>query len=187
MRSMSSQPRVSLEGDMGIRRAGVRGGAARVRCSHPRHTGAAPVPPKAEDGSVRDFFDGVAVPGGDADDDGAVALDFALAAESAEAAEAGGFFDAVHLGLGFLGEVLHALLDVDVAGGAGADSAAGVLDVDAVLHGELEEGAGLAGHERDLGRGLAEALGVFKEEADGDGLREFAAIDVADVHEAGLR
>lgn len=88
---------------------------------------------------VRDFFDGVAVPGGDAHDDGAGAFDFALAGESAVALEAGGFFDSVFFRFAGWREVFHALLDVDVAGGAGADSAAGVLDVDAVLHGEFEE------------------------------------------------
>src|SRR5262245_30555146 len=88
--------------------------------------------------SVRDFLDGVAVPARDAELDGAFLLDDALAGEAAVALQAGGFFDAVFLGLGRLAEVPRALLDIHMAGGAGADAAARVLDIDVGAERHLE-------------------------------------------------
>lgn len=132
---------------------------------------------------MRHFFDRVAVPGGDSDHDGAGAFDFALATEAAVALEAGGFFDSVFFGFARLGEVFHALFDVDVAGGAGADSAAGVLDVDAVLHGEFEEVLALGTLHLEFGGVLAgESLGVFEEELHGDDGWAVFVIGVAEVH-----
>lgn len=135
---------------------------------------------------MRDFFHRVAVPGGDSDHDGAGAFDFALATEAAVALESGGFFDSVFFGFARLGEVFHALLDVDVAGGAGADSAAGVLDVDAVLHGKFEKVLALGAFHFEFGGVLAgESLGVFEEELDGDDGGAVFVIGVAEVHGVG--
>ena len=131
---------------------------------------------------VRDFFDRVAVPGRDADDDRAVALDLALAAQAAVHLESRGLLNAVVFGFGGLGDLIHALFDIHMAGGAGADGAAGVLDVDAGLDGDLEEVLALGGGDIPLGFvGAGEPLGVFEEELDGDGLGAVIVIGVAEV------
>jgi len=131
--------------------------------------------------SVRDFFDGVAVPGGDTDGDRGVALNHALATEAAVSLQAGGLFDAVFFGFGGFAELVRALFDVDVAGAAGADAAAGVLDVDAVGHGDFEEvlpWRGVHGHGVFVLAG--EPLGVFHLHLDED--RGGGWVDRADVH-----
>ncbi len=118
---------------------------------------------------VRDFLDCVAVPGGDADNDGAIAFDLALAGEAGVALEPGGFLDAVFLFVCWFGEVFGTLLDVEMAGRAGADAAAGVLDVDTVFDGEFEEVLTLCGFDCPLGFfGAGEGIGVFEVEGDGD-------------------
>lgn len=115
---------------------------------------------------VGDFLDRVAIPGWDAYLDRAVAADQALTREAAVSLQPRCFLDAILFRFGRFGEVLVARFDVDVAGGAGADAAAGVLDVDAVIHRQFEEALARAAHERVLALAVAgEALGVFQDES----------------------
>ena len=134
---------------------------------------------------VGDFLDGVSVPGGDADDDGAFFADLALAGEAAVSLEAGCFFDAVVLGLGGLGEEVHSFFDVDVAGGAGADAAAGVLDVDAGGECDFEEVLCFGGHDDGFGVVESEGVVVLGDESDGDVGWELVGVDGSDVHVGG--
>lgn len=133
---------------------------------------------------MRDLLDRVAVPGRDAHDDGTFALDLALATEPAVALEAGRFLDAVLFGLGGFAEIVHALLDVDVAGGAGADGAAGVLDIDPVLDGDLEEVLAPGGLDFPLAPGGAgQTLGVLEDELNGHVGRAVGMIRMAKMHQ----
>ena len=88
------------------------------------------------------FADVVAVPFGDGNDD--VAFDDGLAAEAGVELVVGGLLDAVEFVVFHLGKVVAAFLYNDMTGGAGAAAAAGVLEVEAIVHGDVEQGAGLA-------------------------------------------
>jgi hypothetical protein len=90
------------------------------------------------------FLDVVLIPGGDLGDVGARLLDDALAAEAGVELEAGGHVEAIELEVFGLGDSLGALLQKDVAGGAGGDASAGVIEEDAVVFGNVEEAHGLA-------------------------------------------
>jgi hypothetical protein len=132
---------------------------------------------------VRDFLDRVAVPRGNPHHDRSLADDLALARETAVPLQARGLFDTVLLGLGRLGQLVHALLDVDVAGRAGADAAAGVLDVDSVLDREFEQALALGAHQIPLLLlGLGETLRILEQELDGNDRRAVDVVGVAKVH-----
>ena len=96
------------------------------------------------DGGGLAFLDVVLVPGGDLGDVGSGLLDDALAAEAGVELEARGEFEAVEFEVFGFGDSFGALLQEDVAGGAGGDSTAGVVEEDAVVFGDVEEGHGLA-------------------------------------------
>ena len=113
-------------------------------------------------------------------------LDLALAGQPAVPPNVRRLLDAVVLGLGRLGEQLHALLDVDVAGGAGADPAAGVLDVDVAAEGELEDVvADLGAHDVLFLIGPGDGLGVLADV--GDGVRGRTRVDLHSVRVHGKR
>jgi hypothetical protein len=96
------------------------------------------------DGGGLAFLDVVLVPGGDLGDVGAGLLDDALAAEAGVELEAGSHVEAVELEVFGFGDSLGTLLQEDVAGGAGGDASAGVVEEDAVVFGDVEEAHGLA-------------------------------------------
>jgi len=91
-------------------------------------------------GSGLAFLDVVFVPGGDFRDVGAGLFDDTLTAEAAVELQAGGEVEAVQLEVLGFGDAFGALLQKDVAGGAGGDAAAGVVQEDAVVFGDVEEG-----------------------------------------------
>ena len=90
------------------------------------------------------FLDVVLVPAGDLDDVGAGLFDDGLAAEAAVELQPRGEFHAVELFFFGLGDAGFALLDEEMAGGAGADAAAGVVEEDVEVFGDVEEAHGLA-------------------------------------------
>ncbi len=90
------------------------------------------------------FLDVVLVPGGDLGDVGSGLLDDALAAKAGVELEAGGEFEAVELEVFGFGDTLSTLLEKDVAGGAGGDATAGVVEEDAIVLGDVEEAHRLA-------------------------------------------
>ena len=96
------------------------------------------------DGGGLAFLDVVLVPGGDLGEVGAGFLDDALAAEAGVELEAGGEFEAVELEVFGFGDAFGTLLQEDVAGGAGGDATAGVVEEDAVVFCDVEKGHGLA-------------------------------------------
>ena len=96
------------------------------------------------DGGGLAFLDVVFVPGGDLGEVGAGLFDDALAAESGVELEAGGELEAIELEVFGFGDAGGAFLQKDVAGGAGGDATAGVVEEDAVVFGDVEEGHGLA-------------------------------------------
>ena len=96
------------------------------------------------DGGGFAFLDVVFVPGGNFGDVGAGLFDDALAAEAGVELEAWGELEAVELEVFGFRDALGTLLQKDVAGGAGGDATAGVVEEDAVVFGDVEEGHGLA-------------------------------------------
>ena len=87
---------------------------------------------------MRDLLPSVAVPRWNANDDRralsfAEILQLALTGKTRAALDSWRFFDTILLGLRSAVELFGALLEIDVASGAGANSAAGMLDVDAVV------------------------------------------------------
>jgi hypothetical protein len=91
------------------------------------------------DGGGLAFLDVVLVPGGDLGDVGAGFFDDALAAEAAVELQAGGEVEAVELEVFGFGDALLALLQKDVARGACGYSAAGMVQKDAVVFGDIEK------------------------------------------------
>ena len=83
------------------------------------------------------FTDVVAIPRRDFDFD--IAGDHALAAEAGFQSEAGGHIQAIGFVVVHFREILHALGDDDVAGGAGTVAATGVLQVDPVVQADVED------------------------------------------------
>jgi hypothetical protein len=71
-----------------------------------------------------------------------VAFDYRLTAQSRIHLEVRGLFHAVEFVIFHFGEVLLALFDYYVAGGAGAVSSACMLEVKAEIHGYIEKGFG---------------------------------------------
>ena len=108
-------------------------------------------------GSVRGlaFLHVVAVPLGDFDDVGAGLFDDCLAAEARVQLDVRGGLHAVELQVFGLADAACALLHMHVAGGAGADAAAGVVEEDAVVLRHIEEAtsAGRAPHRAACRRG----------------------------------
>jgi len=92
-------------------------------------------------GSVS-FTDIVPVPIRNGDDD--IAFHYGLATEPGIELEISGLLDAVHFVVFHFGKIFHALFHDDVTGGAGAASSAGVLEVEVVVHGDIEKGFRLA-------------------------------------------
>ena len=90
------------------------------------------------------FLDVVLVPGGDFGYVGSGFFDDALAAEAAVELQAGCEVEAVEFEVFGFGDAFGALLEEDVAGGAGGDAAAGVVEEDVVVLGDVEEGHGQA-------------------------------------------
>jgi hypothetical protein len=86
----------------------------------------------------------VAIPLGDFNDIGSGFFDDGLAAKARVQFDSGGGFEAVEFEVFGLAEAAGSLLYVQVAGGAGADSAARVVEKDVVVFGDVEEGHGLA-------------------------------------------
>jgi len=89
------------------------------------------------------FLDVVFVPGGDLGDVGSGLLDDALAAETGVELEAWGELEAIELEVLGFGDAFGTLLQKDMAGGAGGDATAGVVEEDAVVFGYVEEAHGL--------------------------------------------
>jgi hypothetical protein len=85
------------------------------------------------------FLHVVLVPRRDFSDVGAGLFDDALAAEAAVELQARGKFEAVELKFFGFGDPSFTLLEVDVAGGAGGYAAAGVVEEDTVVFGDVEE------------------------------------------------
>ena len=92
--------------------------------------------------SVIGFFGVVFVPLGDFYDDVGGAVGNGLAAEARFLRDARGHVEFVEFGVGGFVAGLEALLDDDVAGGAGADAAAGVVQASFDAFGDVENAAG---------------------------------------------
>ena len=136
--------------------------------------------------SVRNFLDGVPVPGGNADLYRLGPPDDALAGQTGVDLEPRGLLDPILLVLIDLGDHVFTLLEVDVTGRTGTDTATGVLDVDAVLDRDLEDRLALTTHEIPLDLiCLRQTLGVFKDELDWDDRRAVFLVRMAHVHGAG--
>ncbi len=90
------------------------------------------------------FLDVVTVPLGNLDGVGTGLFNDGLAAEAAVELDIGGSLHAVELEVFGLGDAPCTLFDVDVAGGAGADATAGVVEEDAVVFGDIKEAHGRA-------------------------------------------
>lgn len=135
-----------------------------------------------------DFLDRVAVPRGHADLDGAIAFNEALAREPGVDLEPGRFFDTIFFSFSWFSDLVHAFFDVDMAGGARADPAARVLDVDAMLDRNFQQVLPLGRHDiMDRLIGASDGLGVFQMEADLDGGGAVIVIGVSQMHGFALR
>ncbi len=86
---------------------------------------------------MRDFLDRVAIPRRHFNFNQAVTDDFTLARQATVALKTRRLFNAILLRLRRGTEMLHTLHDINVAGTARAHTAARVLNVDAVIHGDL--------------------------------------------------
>src|SRR6266851_2134140 len=91
--------------------------------------------------SVIQFLGVVFVPVGDFDDDVGGAVGDGLAAEARLGGDAGGFVELVEFGVGGFVAGFEALVNDDVAGGAGADAAAGVVKAGFDAFGDVEDAA----------------------------------------------
>jgi hypothetical protein len=118
------------------------------------------------DGGGFAFLDVVLVPGGDLGDIGAGLFDDTLAAEAGVELEAGGEFEAVELEVFGFRDAGGAFLQEDVAGGAGGYAAAGVVEEDAVVFGDVEEAHRLA--VAIVGQGVERELDYFVFRLEGD-------------------
>ena len=96
------------------------------------------------DGRGLAFLDVVLVPGWNFGDVGAGLFDDALTAEAAVELQAGSHVEAVEFQIFGFRDAFGTLLQEDVAGGAGRDAAAGVVEEDAVVFCNVEETHGLA-------------------------------------------
>src|SRR5216684_3584230 len=90
---------------------------------------------------VIQFLGVVFVPVGDFDDDVGGAVGDGLAAEARLGGDAGGFVEFVEFGVGGFVAGFEALVNDDVAGGAGADAAAGVVEAGFEAFGNVEDAA----------------------------------------------
>src|SRR6202051_374222 len=88
------------------------------------------------------FFGVVFVPLGNFYDDVGGAVGDGLAAEAGFGGDAGGLVELVEFGVGGFVAGFQALLDHDVAGGAGADATAGVVQSHFEAFGNVEDAAG---------------------------------------------
>jgi hypothetical protein len=88
------------------------------------------------------FFGVVFVPLGDFDNDVGGAVGDGLAAEPGFLGDARGHVEFVELGVGGFVAGLEALLNDDVAGGAGADASASVVEAGFDAFGDVEDAAG---------------------------------------------
>src|SRR5271167_2983496 len=92
--------------------------------------------------SVIGFFGVIFVPLGDFHDDVGGAVGDGLAAETRFLRDAWGHVEFVEFGVGGFVAGLEALLDDDVAGGAGADAAAGVVETGFDTFRDVENASG---------------------------------------------
>ena len=88
-----------------------------------------------------EFLGVVFVPVGDFDDDVGGAVGDGLAAEAGLGGDAGSFVEFVEFGVGGFVAGFKALPDDDVAGGAGADATAGVVEAGFEAFGDVEDAA----------------------------------------------
>src|SRR5712664_1291306 len=88
-----------------------------------------------------EFLGVVFVPVGDFDDDVGGAVGDGLAAEARLGGDARGFVELVEFGVGGFVAGFEALVNDDVAGGAGADAAAGVVKAGFEAFGNVEDTA----------------------------------------------
>lgn len=99
---------------------------------------------KAGNRSVWDFARGIAVPSRDLHSHIAGSQEAGLAAEAGFHGDPGRLVE--HVRLAFLierGQMLLAFKHIDMTGGASADAAAGVFEVDPMVEGHIQDGAGL--------------------------------------------
>jgi hypothetical protein len=96
------------------------------------------------DGGGLTLLDVVLVPGRNLGDVGAGFFDDTLAAEAGVELKAWGELEAIEFEVFGFGDAFSALLQKDVAGGAGGDTTASVVEEDAVVFCDIEEGHGLA-------------------------------------------
>src|SRR5260370_12371456 len=94
-----------------------------------------------EQRSVVEFFGVVFVPAGDFYDDVGGAVGDGLATEARLWRDAGGFVEFVEFGVGGFVAGFEAFTHNDVAGGAGADAAAGVVEAGFEAFGNVEDAA----------------------------------------------
>src|SRR5579863_9990821 len=90
------------------------------------------------------FFGVVFVPFGNFDDDVGGTVGDGLAAEARFWGDAGGHVEFVEFGVSGFVAGFEALFDDDVAGGAGADAAAGMVEAGFDAFGDVENAAGKA-------------------------------------------
>src|SRR5260221_3331176 len=91
------------------------------------------------------FLDGIAIPGGDLDDQVHAAVRDALAAQARLDGEARRFLELVFLVLRGFVAGCHALTNLRMTGGTGADAPARMFDFDVVTERDIQNAAGKAG------------------------------------------
>lgn len=133
---------------------------------------------------MRDLLDRVAIPRWNAHHDRAVAPNLALATQATVALEPWGFFHAVFLIFFRFGKLIHALFDVDMTRRTRTNRAAGVFDVDAVLHGNLKQRLTFATLQLPLCTFSAgKAFRVLQDESNGHRRRPVYLLRVSQVHD----
>jgi hypothetical protein len=137
--------------------------------------------------SVRNFLDGVAIPRGNADLDGAFTLDGALTSKTRIDLKPGGFLDSVFFIFIRLGDTALPLLQIDVTCRTGADRTAGMFDVDSLFHCQFEKCLTNTPHQIPFGLiGLGETLRILENELHGDDGWTVGMTGIAHVHEGAL-
>lgn len=129
------------------------------------------------------FLDRISIPGRNPNDYRAFPLNLALAGQATVHLEARSLFNPIFLVFITFGDLVHALLDVDMAGGTGTDATTGMLDVDPVLEGEFKQTLLLATHQLPFrGFGVGKAFGIFKNVFDGDDRWPVLLVAVLHMH-----